>query len=654
MNLIKKVFSKGLAKSLNTITTKLLMLFLFMTIIPLMLLAQYSTDLISTNMADSATNLLDLNVKLTNEQLNESLNSLKVLMVQGISSSIEDAYFKNAKIKKGNNLSKSLKEIIRKSDINYLIIFNKKKEVIASSTPSMVGKPIKSFDALIDTVFKTSNPETSIEVFNASELEATADKLIYQSQIRDLDNKNTYLIGLSQMVALPIINKDNDIEAVAVAGKFLVKDNKFADDVGRLTGSTIMIAQILHNGDAIVISTNLTTKKGSKAIGKMIPFSIVKALFGSYIPEFREYQIREYELAKYSSLKNISDSIVGVIYTGLPEQQFTRLVKQNVWLVSVISITGLFAAIILAAFFSRSISTPILKLAEAAKKISLGDLGIRVNVKGSQEIAQMGEAFNIMAENLQKEESLRDDFVATLTHDLKVPLLAENQTIKYMLNASYGEINEEQKEVLEIIKTTNESSLDMVNTLLEVYRYDAGKNILLKSETDLKDLINVSVQSLSSLAESKKLQMIVEIPDEAVMVSIDEREIKRVMSNLISNAISSTLQRGIIKIAVTPYKHPKLYTPSSREFGSTTLKQNVELTGNVIVCVYDTGIGIEKEDIDNLFKRFSGNKGRKPSSTGLGLYYSHQVITAHGGKIWAESKEGEGSVFKFTLPLLNK
>jgi signal transduction histidine kinase len=63
---------------------------------------------------------------------------------------------------------------------------------------------------------------------------------------------------------------------------------------------------------------------------------------------------------------------------------------------------------------------------------------------------------------------------------------------------------------------------------------------------------------------------------------------------------------------------------------------------------------MEKEDMENLFKRFSGNKGRKPSSTGLGLYYSHQVISAHGGEIWAESQEGEGSVFKFTLPLVKK
>jgi len=83
----------------------------------------------------------------------------------------------------------------------------------------------------------------------------------------------------------------------------------------------------------------------------------------------------------------------------------------------------------------------------------------------------------------------------------------------------------------------------------------------------------------------------------------------------------------------------------------TTLQKPINIKETVLVSVKDDGIGVTREDMQELFKRFSFNKGRKPSGTGLGLYYSYQVITKHKGQIWAESAEGKGSTFKFTLPV---
>jgi signal transduction histidine kinase len=91
-----------------------------------------------------------------------------------------------------------------------------------------------------------------------------------------------------------------------------------------------------------------------------------------------------------------------------------------------------------------------------------------------------------MAENLQKQEQLKDNFVATLTHDLKVPMLAENRTIRYMIDGAYGPITDEQREVLELIISTNNSSLEMVGTLLDVYRYDEGDVQLVKRNLTLE------------------------------------------------------------------------------------------------------------------------------------------------------------------------
>lgn len=192
----------------------------------------------------------------------------------------------------------------------------------------------------------------------------------------------------------------------------------------------------------------------------------------------------------------------------------------------------------------------------------------------------------------------------------------------------------------------------MVNTLLEVYRYDAGKNILLKAKIDIRELAKSTIQTLKPLADEKCINLNMTIPGEEIIVSVDEREIKRVLHNLFANAVSSTPKRGNIRVDVSLYKFRKQYSPSDKEFRLTTLRENIDLKDNTIISVYDNGIGMEKEDMENLFKRFSGSKGRKPSSIGLGLYYSFQVINAHGGILWAESQEGVGTVFKFTLPLL--
>lgn len=657
MNIFKELSEKtfdmlNVSKSLNTITTKLLMLFLFMTIIPLIVLAQFSTDLINSNMTSRAKWQLELNNRIAQNQYNEKLKNLKNLLVQGISTPIEEAYSDFVTTGNHQKLSNKLKNISRKGNLSFLFIVDKNKNLIASGNSMRINGQLTSFSNLVNRTLLSGEPIASTEVFAAKEILEEGNDLEKNAEISGEESKKKYVTGLSQVVSLPISNANEDIEAIAIAGNLLAKDNTIGDAIRDLTGATLMIAQILDNNEAIVISTNLTTTRGDRALGRIIPHNIVNDVLAFQTYQGREYQVREYQLAVYYPIFNSVGSIIGLIYAGIPENQFTMLAEQNIKLVSWISILGLFCAILLSSIFSRSITSPILKLADAAKKISMGDLSVRVNVKGSSEINQMGETFNNMAESLQREEQLRDDFVATLTHDLKVPLLAENTIINYMINDKYGEVNPEQKEVLEEIKTTNSGTLEMVNTLLEVYRYDAGKNILLKSELDLRNLINLSVKNLLPLSEDKKLNVSVSIPETELMVKIDEREIKRVMHNLISNAIACSLKRGSIRVTVANYKDQKVYTPNDKDFQHTTLKKDINVENHVIVSVYDTGIGMDEEEICNLFKRFSGNKGRKPSSIGLGLYYSQQVIAAHKGYIWAESQEGEGSAFKFTIPLV--
>lgn len=228
----------------------------------------------------------------------------------------------------------------------------------------------------------------------------------------------------------------------------------------------------------------------------------------------------------------------------------------------------------------------------------------------------------------QKEmERLRDDFVATLTHDLRTPLLAAIQTLKFFLDGSLGSLEEKQKVLLATMQKSNEDLLGLVNALLEVYKYEAGKLDLCKINFVFKDLVTQCFHELEPLANNKNIEFNLNFSaDENLTINADRGEIRRVITNLCGNAINYTNLCGKIEIKVS------------------------EQQGDVLFSVADNGNGIPAEDIPNLFKRFSqGTSKKRSTGTGLGLYLSRQIIEAHGGKIWLESKINKGSEFSFLL-----
>lgn len=223
----------------------------------------------------------------------------------------------------------------------------------------------------------------------------------------------------------------------------------------------------------------------------------------------------------------------------------------------------------------------------------------------------------------------REDFVATLTHDLKTPILAANRAIKLLLEGDFGAVSKEQAEILQTIHVSNESLYQLVQTLLDVYRYESGVIQLAIQPHNLARVISNLAEEFMPLAKAKNVKLNINVNDSANEVYCDASELKRVVQNLLDNALK--------------------YTPSE---GSITvdLEQNSEGTQ---VSVIDTGKGISEDDKPKLFQRFwqaASSGGRYYASTGLGLYLCRKIITMHGGRIWCDSKLGQGSTFAFTIP----
>ena len=226
----------------------------------------------------------------------------------------------------------------------------------------------------------------------------------------------------------------------------------------------------------------------------------------------------------------------------------------------------------------------------------------------------------------KKSDKLRDDFIATLTHDLRTPLLAAIQTLTFFLNGALGELDDKQKLLLATMQKSNEDLLGLVNALLEVYKYDADKLELTKTNFNMYNLVEQVYNELQPLAQTKEIEFKIECTNKDLTVNADRSEIRRVICNLCGNAINYTQNGGRVVI---------------------TLKNE----GNdLIFSVSDNGSGIPQEDIPNMFQRFSqGTSKKRSTGTGLGLYLSRQIIESHGGKIWLESTLNKGSEFSFLL-----
>lgn len=222
----------------------------------------------------------------------------------------------------------------------------------------------------------------------------------------------------------------------------------------------------------------------------------------------------------------------------------------------------------------------------------------------------------------QKEvDSLKEDFVATLTHDLKVPIIAEANMLEFFLQEKFGPLSDKQKEALENMIASNKELLDLVQIVLETYRLKEDEIELTIEKVSAKKFLDEIAEEMSYIAHKTHNNIVVDVQDDFEL-KIDYLHFKRVLKNLVNNAI--------------------LYGKSN-----TNIELSAGLYGDSAqIVVKDYGKGISQEDVEKIFnKYFSASKKFRKIGTGLGLYLSKKIVEAHGGTLDVESKEGEYTKF---------
>lgn len=294
-----------------------------------------------------------------------------------------------------------------------------------------------------------------------------------------------------------------------------------------------------------------------------------------------------------------------------------------------ISVACLLAIVLMTLFVTKSITRPIDLLKNKTREISRGNFEGKLLVRSPPEIGELAAAINSMCEKLHELDRLKADFFASMSHELRTPLTSIKEGTGLLLDGVGGEITDKQRKLLGILAEESNRLINLVNSLLDLSKMEAGMMAYDFEMTHVDVLIKRALSEITPLVEAKEIALENAFDTAVPPVKVDPERILQVMRNLLGNAVKFTPKGGLVRIAAQP------------------------VNGKVAISVKDSGPGIPQESLTSIFEKF--NQGSRqtphvPQGTGLGLTIAKSIITAHGGKIWAESEPGKGSTFIFVLP----
>jgi len=289
------------------------------------------------------------------------------------------------------------------------------------------------------------------------------------------------------------------------------------------------------------------------------------------------------------------------------------------------------AAFLVSLIFSRSVVAPLRAMMKASQRIAEGHYDERVTVTGSDELAQLGERFNLMSERLEHTETMRRQLIGDVSHELRTPLTAIGGYMEGLMDG----VLPANPETYEQVRREAARLSRLVDDLQELSRIESGSYQLDIRAVALPTPLETAVKRLSRQFEEKQVRLLRSLPTDLPQVLANEDRLTQVLTNLLGNAL--------------------VYTPAGGEVTVSAAR----VAGEVQVTVRDSGIGIPPEHLGHIFDRFyrvdTSRSRASGGGSGIGLTIARHLVEAHGGHLNAFSEgENKGSVFTFTLPAVNQ
>ncbi len=285
------------------------------------------------------------------------------------------------------------------------------------------------------------------------------------------------------------------------------------------------------------------------------------------------------------------------------------------------------AAVIAVYFITERLIHPLRNMTSATKKFATGDFASRVSVSGDDEVAELGKAFNNMAESLEKSEKMRSSFLASVSHDLRTPMTTISGFIEGITS---GAIPPEKHEYyLGVISAEVHRLSRLVSQLLDISRIESGDRKFNFSDFDIAEMARIILISFEQKIDDKNLDVEFEAECDEMCAFADKDAIYQVLYNLCHNAIKFSSVGGKFRISIRKNEAKK-----------------------ITVSVFNQGETITKEDLGLIFERFyktDKSRGLDKNGVGLGLYICKTIVDAHGEEISVTSEECTGTEFMFTV-----
>ena len=324
----------------------------------------------------------------------------------------------------------------------------------------------------------------------------------------------------------------------------------------------------------------------------------------------------------------VKGNVIGIMFAVKPVQSSLKAYTMSMagmYLSSALFAAALSFLVIYA--FTAKMTKPLRQMSNATKSYAKGDFSKRVQVRGSDELAELCNSFNRMASALSVLESSRRSFVANVSHELKTPMTTISGFIDGILDGTIPE--EQREEYLQRVSSEVKRLSRLVVSMLNLSKIEAGELDLKYKEFDISNLLLNCMLTFEQEIEKKEINISGFENIKNTTVCADRDMIYQVVYNLIDNAVKFTQQKGEITVSV-----------------------DRRIDGNVIVSIKNSGEGIDSEEISRIFERFykvDKSRSYDIKSAGLGLYLCKTIIDMHGGKISVESEKGSYTKFTFEL-----
>ncbi|MBN2439271.1 MAG: cache domain-containing protein [Deltaproteobacteria bacterium] len=473
-------------------------------------------------------------------------------------------------------------------------------EVISKELLAQVGLDHQAFIPLVET------PLAAPEPFDPRE--GTAGLAL--TGVYPLHNPNRQIIGA--VLSVYLFNND-----------FTLVDR--IKEVARIDTVTIFFGDLR-------VATNVMTEQGKRAVGTRISQAVRNVVLSEgrdYVG--RAYVVNEWFITRYTPLADSRGRVVGSLYVGARESSFLTLIHDFNNRVGLIALICILLAGVIAVPIARLFIKPIKNLVESNRRLSQGDMSVRVNVSGKGELATLGHSFNSMVETLDSiqkklvhKEKLASmgQLAAGVAHEINNPL----GTIMLYSETLYREAGEDgtRREDFKMIIDATHRCKRIVADLLNFAR----EQEMLTQESDLHQILEQAIQSVGSQPNFERVQIKRCFVPDLPLIQADPAQLMQVFVNLLNNAADAMPEGGAITMTTRFSKGPA-----------------------VEIDIADTGRGIAEENLGKLFTPFFTTKPLG-KGTGLGLSIVYGIIKMHRGQIQVSSQAGKGTTFTVTLPMI--